>query len=98
MRVSAVSEQSAVVRHILDHLGIPVPSRAERPPPGPARRLTVAEAPAWTDDPVDADLPLGGAPARLRGSPRSPTVLALPTTDSAEDLAAVALDTPIHRW
>ena len=38
MRVSAVSERPAVVRHILDHLGIPVPSRAERPPPDDRQR------------------------------------------------------------
>jgi len=46
----------------------------------------------WTRSPARGSL------ARLRGSPRSPIILALPTTDSAEDLAAVALDTPIHRW
>jgi hypothetical protein len=59
MRVMAVIEQSDVIRQILEHLGLAVPSRAERAPPELARPLAVAEAPEWTDDPVDADLPLG---------------------------------------
>ncbi len=58
MRVIAGIEQPAVVRQILDHLGIAIPSRAERPPPEPARSLAVAEAPARTYDPAHADLPV----------------------------------------
>lgn len=59
MRVIAVIEQPDVIRQILEPLGLAIPSRAERAPPELARRLAVAEAPEWTYDPVDADLPLG---------------------------------------
>jgi len=59
VRVMAVIEQPAVIRQILEPLGLAIPSLAERPPPQLTRRLAVAEAPEWTDDPVDADLPLG---------------------------------------
>jgi hypothetical protein len=59
MRVIAVIEQPDVIRQILEPLGLAIPSRAERAPPELARPLAVAEAPEWTYDPVDADLPLG---------------------------------------
>jgi hypothetical protein len=58
MRVLAVIEQPAVIRQILEHLGLAVPSRAERPPPELTRRHAVAEASEWTYDPRAADLPL----------------------------------------
>jgi hypothetical protein len=58
MRVIAVIEQPDVIRQILEHLGLAIPSRAERAPPELARPLAMAEAPEWTYDPVDADLPL----------------------------------------
>ncbi|OGB95677.1 MAG: hypothetical protein A2Z31_08280 [candidate division NC10 bacterium RBG_16_65_8] len=58
MRVIAVIEQPAVVRQLLDHLGIAVPSRADRSPPETSRGRAVHEAPEWTYDPVEADLPL----------------------------------------
>ena len=55
MRVIAVIEQPDVIRQILEHLGLAIPSRAERAPPELARPLAVAEAPEWTDDPMEAD-------------------------------------------
>jgi hypothetical protein len=58
MRVIAVIEQPAVVRQILDHLGIAVRSNAERSPPGAARGLAVSEAPEWSYEPVEDYLPL----------------------------------------
>ena len=58
MRVIAVIEQLDVIRQILEHLGLAIPSRAERAPPELARPRAAAEAPAWTSDPVDADRPL----------------------------------------
>lgn len=58
MRLMTVIEQPDVIRQIVEHLGLAIPSRAERAPPELARPLAVAEAPEWTYDPVDADLPL----------------------------------------
>lgn len=58
MRVIAVIEQADIIWQILEHLGLAIPSRAERAPPGLARPLAAVEAPEWTYDPVDANLPL----------------------------------------
>ena len=58
MRVMAVIEQPDVIRQILEHLGLAVLSRAERPPPAVTRRRARAEASEWTYDPMAADLPL----------------------------------------
>jgi hypothetical protein len=66
----AFIDQSAVVRQILDHLGIALPSSAYRSPPvrirlrrtdsygEAARGLAVSEAPERTYEPVEDDLPL----------------------------------------
>ena len=62
-RIGALIEQPAMVRQILDHLGIAIPSRADRSPPvrrtpdscgEAARGLSARE---WTYDPVEDDLP-----------------------------------------
>ena len=58
MRVIAMIEQPAVMRQILGHLGIPLPSRAYRSPRGLANGLAVHEVPEWTYEPVEDDLPL----------------------------------------
>jgi hypothetical protein len=57
-RVIAVIEQPDVIRQILKPLGLAIPSRADRLPPELARPFAVAEAPGWTYDPVDGNLPL----------------------------------------
>jgi hypothetical protein len=63
----AAYRQPAMVRQILGHLGIPLPSRAYRSPPvrrtpdscgEPANGLAVHEVPEWTYGPVEDDLPL----------------------------------------
>jgi hypothetical protein len=68
-QASTADRQPAVVRQIFDHMGIPVPSRADRSPPvrirlrrtdfcGEAtRNLAVHEDPEWTYAPVEDDLP-----------------------------------------
>ena len=57
MRVIAMIEQPAVMRQILGHLGIPLPSRADRSPRGLANGLAVHEVPEWTYGPTGDDLP-----------------------------------------
>ena len=64
MRMIAVIEQPAVIRQILDHLGI-AQHHADRSPPitRPAdscgNASFVRESPAWSYDPRAADPPLG---------------------------------------
>lgn len=52
-------EPPAVIRQSPAHLGRALQPHAERAPPELTRSRAVAEASQRTDDPVDADLPLG---------------------------------------
>lgn len=57
MKVIAVIEQPAVIRRILDHLGLTAPPTCFRPPPAECRALAVRETPEWTYEPVEDALP-----------------------------------------
>lgn len=69
-QASTADRQPAVVRQILDHLGIAIPARADRSPPvrirlrrtdscgEAARNPAVCGVPHWTYEPVEDDLPL----------------------------------------
>ena len=79
MRVIAVIERPAVIRQILDHLGLPTAAPQLRAPPALPDRGTPAGPPggqgadqvrAWSSEPFFDDLPLSisgvGAPGRAR--------------------------------
>ena len=57
MKVIAVIELPAVVRHILNHLGVPTAAPSFRAPPEPPEGLLADPLHAWSSEPLLNDLP-----------------------------------------
>jgi hypothetical protein len=53
-----VIERSAVVRQILDHLGLPTGAPQLRAPPDPPDALAAQQPREWSYEPVFDDLPI----------------------------------------
>ena len=62
----AVIERPAIVRQILDHLGLPTPAPRLRAPPDPPKDLAAEPPREWSYEPIFEDLPL---PDPLHGEP-----------------------------
>ena len=58
MKVVAVIERPAVVRQILDHLGLPTAAPSFRAPPDPPDALPAYPPREWSYEPLFDDLPV----------------------------------------
>jgi len=59
MRVIAVIERPAVIRQILEHLGLPTGAPSLRaPPPGPPDGVATGQPREWSYEPFYEDLPV----------------------------------------
>ena len=58
MKIIAVIERPAVVRQILDHLGLPAVAPSLRAPPDLAGGQAADHTHAWSYEPVFDDLPI----------------------------------------
>ena len=58
MKVIAVIERPGVVRHILDHLGLPTAAPSLRAPPDPSDALAAEQPREWSYEPLFDDLPI----------------------------------------
>jgi len=57
MKVIAVIERPAIIRQILDHLGLPTAAPSLRAPPGPPDALAAQQPRQWSYEPLFDDLP-----------------------------------------
>ena len=58
MKIISVSERAAIVRQILDHLGLPAVAPSLRAPPDPAGGQAADQSREWSYDPVLDNLPV----------------------------------------
>jgi hypothetical protein len=77
MKVIAVIERPALVRQILDHLGLPRESPQLRSPPGPADALAAQQPREWSYEPL-FDLPVSCSEAGQTGDLPIPDPPCLP--------------------
>ncbi len=64
MKIIAVIERPAVIRQILDHLGLPTGAASLRAPPDPSKGLVNDPPHKWFYEPFFDDLPV---PHPMRG-------------------------------
>ncbi len=58
MKIIAVIERPAVVRQVLDHLGLPTGAASLRAPPDPPEGLAADQPREWSYEPCSDDLPI----------------------------------------